>query len=1101
MPTVLVANRGEIAVRIVEAIHAVGMSAAVVYTADDQAHIRHADVAVELNGTGVGPYLDIDQVIAAAQSVQASYLHPGYGFLSENPELARAAQQAGIVFVGPDAHVLEVFGDKARSRQLAVSVGGPVVPATGLNPDLPQAQEFLAEHGTVMIKALAGGGGRGLRRVSDPAQLESLMRECAREAQQFFGAADVLIEKFVADPRHVEVQVIGDGHHVQQLGERDCSVQRRHQKIVEIAPSPHLSEQLRERLTAVARRIAEAVQLRSLATVEFLVTGQGPDDDLYFMEVNPRLQVEHTVTEEITGVDLVAAQLHLAAGASLTELGLDQPPVSRGYAIQARVNAEVLEADGTVTPTAGTVEHLSLPAGRYVRVDTALRAPAVINPRFDSLIAKVIGRSETFAGAAQVTARALQDLSTAPVDTNRGLLHAILTDEQFLSGAITTGYLQARLPQLREHPPVGQLDDQLQDVSARRAALPHQVTAESRRAVPEGAQPISTQVTGVVISVEATPGERVPAGTTVATVEAMKMEHPVRARTECVVQGVLVEVGDTVEAGQPLAYGQSMSDHNAVSSESSDPDRPAGSDRTSSTNLEEWQPELDELARRGEFAHQHGGTAKVERQHAAGKLTARERIAQLADEGSFAEIGALTGFGEYDDQGRLIRVKPTNYLSGTASIAGRRVLLGVDDFTIRGGSGDAAIYDKQIFTEQLAGEMRVPMVRVLDGASGGGSVTKVLDAQAMYLPVNPAWNHVVDNLSRVPVVSVCAGPTVGLGAARFVMSHFGVMIEGIGQLFTAGPPVVKAATGEDLSKEELGGATVHRGNGTVERIVADEQAAYRLVREFLSYLPSSVDEIPEAIATDDPVDRADEALVSAIPRNERQIYAIEPIVEGIFDRGSVFRFAEYGAGTYTALARLDGHPVGVITANPAHGATLSREGAMAVERLVNLCEAFHVPLVSLTDQAGMTIGSRAERDATIRLGARAISAIYQAKIPQAEIILRRVYGVGGAGIVNRHRAVRSWAWPSGDWGSLPSQGGIEAAFRSELATHPHPGQRLAEITEQLQRYSSRFRTAETFSVQDIIDPRTTRRRLCEWIHDAYRVLPRLLGAPCFGVRP
>src|SRR5699024_10851711 len=251
----------------------------------------------------------------------------------------------------------------------------------------------------------------------------------------------------------------------------------------------------------------------------------------------------------------------------------------------------------------------------------------------------------------------------------------------------------------------------------------------------------------------------------------------------------------------------------------------------------------------------------------------------------------------------------------------------------------------------------------------------------------------------------------------------------------------------------------------------------------------------------DPADRSEESLSAAVPRNPRRIYAIEPILQAIFDRGSVFRFAEYGAGTYTALARLDGRPVGVVTADPSQGATLSREGAQAVERLVDICEAFHLPLVSLTDQAGMTIGAPAEKAATIRAGARAIAAIYQAQTPQAEIILRRVYGVGGAGIVNRHRAQRSWAWPSGDWGSLPPQGGIEAAFRAELAAHDDPAQRLTEITRELEFVSSRFRSAEKFSVQDIIDPRTTRRRLCEWVADAYEVLPRLIGKPSLGVRP
>ena len=1074
MSTVLVANRGEIAVRIIDAVHAVGMTAATIYTSDDDAHIRHADHAVLLDGVGAGPYLDIEQVIQAVKQSGATFLHPGYGFLSENAELARACAAAGVVFIGPSAEVLEVFGDKAKARQLAEAQDVPVVPGTRLSPSPAETEEFLSTHGSVMIKATAGGGGRGLRRVSRATDLPTMIEECAREAEQYFGSREFFLEKYIEAPRHIEIQVISDGSSSQHLGERDCSVQRRNQKVVEIAPSPDLDPDLRSRMTGAALRIAETAGLSSLATVEFLVSG----DDFYFMEVNPRLQVEHTVTEEVTGVDLVAAQLRIALGQSLDELGLSNPPAVNGFAVQARVNAEVIHPDGTLTPSAGPVAGLSLPTGRYVRVDTAARNGGSINPRFDSLVAKVIGHSTSFLGAVDITAQALADMRIESPHTNRALLHAILNDERFRNGGVGTDYLEESLPALAEH-------SLPEDATITRGA--DTATAE----VPDGSVPVKAQLAGVVMSIDAEIGAHISPGTALMVVEAMKMEHPVVAEANMVLEGLFVSPGDLVNTGQALAHGRPITDTST--------DEPAS--ERSSAGAGDWEDEIREIERRHEEALKHGGPDKVTRQHDSGRFTARERIAALADESTFEEIGPLAGYGVYDDDGNLVSARPSNYLSGTASLRGRRALLGIDDFTIRGGSGDAAVHEKQIFTEQLAGEMRVPMVRVLDGASGGGSVKKVLEAKAMYLPVNPGWDHVVENLSRVPVVSVCAGPTVGLGAARFVMSHFGVMVQGIGQLFTAGPPVVKAATGEDLDKEGLGGEAIHRTNGIVERFVPDEQAAFEVVRDFLSYLPQSVDGLPPVKENDDPVDRAEESLAAAIPRNSRQIYAIEPILDAVFDRGSVFRFAEYGDGTYTALARLDGHPVGVVTADPSKGATLSREGAQAVERLVDICEAFHLPLVSLTDQAGMTIGSKAEEAATIRAGARAISAIYQSRIPQAEIILRRVYGVGGAGIVNRHRAVRSWAWPSGDWGSLPPQGGIEAAFRAELAAHEDPERRLEEITHELEAVSSRFRTAETFSVQDIIDPRTTRRRLCEWVTDAYTVLPRLIGEPSFGVRP
>jgi acetyl-CoA carboxylase carboxyltransferase component len=571
--------------------------------------------------------------------------------------------------------------------------------------------------------------------------------------------------------------------------------------------------------------------------------------------------------------------------------------------------------------------------------------------------------------------------------------------------------------------------------------------------------------------------------------EAMKMEHLVRAERDLRITEVLVAEGDLVADGVPLFFGEAADGSDLIAAV------------VAHVDGEDWAAEVAEIARRKGFAAQMGGPDKVARQHDSGRLTVRDRIGALADPGSFLEIGALTGFPTRDADGNATSVLPANFVAGTLRLDGRKVVVGADDFTVRGGSGDAAIHAKQIFAERYAGEMRLPMLRLLDGQSGGGSVKMAQDAGHTYLPLNPGWDAVVDNLSLVPVVAACLGPTVGLGAARLVMSHLAVMVEGVGQLFTAGPPVVRSGTGEALDKEQLGGAAVNRDNGSIERIVATEEEAFEVVRAFLSYLPTSVFETPLVVASADPVDRREEALLGAIPRNKRRPYAITPILEGIFDAGSVFPYAEYGGSTVTALARLAGHPVGVIAADPLRGATMSVEGALAVTRLVDLCETFHLPIVSLTDQAGMAIGSVAERRATIRHGARAISAVYQSQVPQAELILRRVYGIGGAGIVNRHRASRSWAWPSGDWGSLPIQGGVEAAFRAQIDAAEDPAAETARLAHLLEAVGSPFRTAEKFGIQDLIDPRDSRALLCDWVEDAYRLLQPLTGRPSLGIRP
>ncbi|WP_067482286.1 acetyl-CoA carboxylase family protein [Actinomadura hibisca] len=1077
MSGILVANRGEIAVRIVRAAAALGERAVAVHARDDAGslHVARADAARGLPGEGAAAYLDGAAIVAAALAEGCDAVHPGYGFLSENSGFARRCAEAGLTFIGPRPEVLELFGDKARARAHARENGVPVLPGTTGATSLAEVQAFAAEHGPVMVKALSGGGGRGMRAVHDPAGIAEAYERCRSEARQAFGDGDLYVEALAERARHVEVQIAGDGSGVRHLWDRDCSVQRRHQKLIEVAPVQGLDEELRGHVLDAAVRLAEAVRYEGLGTFEFLVSGP----EFWFIEANPRLQVEHTVTEEITGVDLVRAQIRLARGASLADVGLGRVPEVRGCAVQARVNAETLEPDGTPRARAGTLTAFTPPSGPGVRVDTYGYTGYRTSLRYDSLLAKVIAWGPDFAAARDRACDALGEFQIDGVPANLALLQSVLRHPASSAGVWDTGFVAAHLEELlsaesrRVHfEPTGAAED-----------------AATTEIAPEGTVPVVAPMQGVVVGVEVAEGDQVRAGTPLLALEAMKMEHVVRAAGDGVVRRIAAAKGDLVDEGAPLVFV-----------EPGEPSGDAAREADAGTG-DGWGPEVAEIARRHELAQRMGGPEKIARQHGTGRLTVRERVAALADPGSFQEIGALTGFADYDDQGRLTSLLPANFVAGTARIGGRKVVLGADDFTVRGGSGDAAIHAKQVYAEQYAREMRLPVVRLLDGASGGGSVKMAMEAGYSYVPVNPGWDAVVDNLSLVPVVAACLGPTVGLGAARLVMSHLAVMVEGIGQLFTAGPPVVRGGTGEDLTKEELGGAAVHRGNGTVERFVRTEQEAFDLIRRFLSYLPGSVFETPPVIAANDDPGRREEALLAAIPRNPRAPYRIEPVLEAVFDAGSVFRYAEYGGATVTALARLDGHPVGVIAADPFRGATMSAEGAQAITRLVDLCETFHLPVVSLTDQAGMTIGSAAERRATIRHGARAITAVYQARVPQAELILRRVYGVGGAGIVNRHRHGRSWAWPSGDWGSLPMQGGVEAAFRAQLQNSADPEGEIELLRQRLAAVASPFRTAERFGVQDLIDPRDSRPLLCDWVHDAYRLLPEQTGRPAFGARP
>jgi acetyl-CoA carboxylase carboxyltransferase component len=494
-----------------------------------------------------------------------------------------------------------------------------------------------------------------------------------------------------------------------------------------------------------------------------------------------------------------------------------------------------------------------------------------------------------------------------------------------------------------------------------------------------------------------------------------------------------------------------------------------------------WEREIAELRRRQELARRMGGPEKVQRQHEAGKLTVRERIDRLLDPGTFHEIGATAGKARYGEDGELLDLVPANFLFGRGRIDGRPAVVGGDDFTVRGGAADAAIWLKQVTAEQMAGELRLPLVRLVDGTGGGGSVKTLETEGRTYVPANPGWEHVVANLGLVPVVALGLGPVAGLGAARLVSSHYSVMVEGLSQMFIAGPPVV-ARVGEKLTKEELGGASIHAKSGAVDEVVASEEEAFAHARRFLSYLPSSVFELPARGERSDPADRREEWLIEAVPRDRRKVYDMRRVIRAVVDGDSFFEMGRrFGSSAITGLARLDGWPVALLASDPNfYGGAWTAEAGQKVARFVDLADTFHLPVVHLVDLPGFIIGLAAEKAGTIRHGARALAAIYQARVPWCSVLIRKVFGVAGAGHQNHARLHYRFAWPSGDWGSLPIEGGIEAAYRAELDAAGDRARLHAEIEERLNRVRSPFRVADAFGVEEMIDPRDTRPLLCEF---------------------
>lgn len=511
-----------------------------------------------------------------------------------------------------------------------------------------------------------------------------------------------------------------------------------------------------------------------------------------------------------------------------------------------------------------------------------------------------------------------------------------------------------------------------------------------------------------------------------------------------------------------------------------------------------WRAELDEIAERRRMALEMGGEERVARQKGQGKLTVRERIDGLLDAGSFSEIGSISGHAEYDAANNLRKLTPSSFVLGRGLVDGRPVIVGANDFTVRAPGADPGAGRKSIMAERLAADLRLPLIRLIDGF--GGSVRTQDAIGRTYIPDNPGWDLMMENLAEVPVVALGLGTIAGIHAARLVTSHYSVMVENTSHMFMAGPPLL-ARLGQTFTKDELGGAELQARAGAADDVAASEAEAFERARAFLSYLPASVHELAARAAPTDEPGRRDEWLLEAIPRDRRKVYDPRRLVRSIVDKGSFFEMGRlFGASVITGLARLDGWPVALMASNPhVYGGGWTDKTSQKVMRFVDLATTFHLPIVNLVDIPGFVIGLEAEMAGTVRHGARALAAVYQAPVPWCSVIVRKCFGVAGGGHTNHARAQYRYAWPSADWGSLPPEGGIEAAYRAEIEAAPDPEAKRGEIEARLNLSRSPLRTAEHFMVEEMIDPRDTRPLLCEFVNLTAKL--RRPGRSSFDLRP
>ena len=515
-----------------------------------------------------------------------------------------------------------------------------------------------------------------------------------------------------------------------------------------------------------------------------------------------------------------------------------------------------------------------------------------------------------------------------------------------------------------------------------------------------------------------------------------------------------------------------------------------------------WEAETKELERRRYLAKQQGGKEGIAKQHAKGRLTIRERIDALLDPGSFREHGRATASPVYDSNEEIIEYTPANYIVGFGKIDDRRIVVGGEDFTLKGGSPNAAGLRKSVYAEHLAVQYRVPLVRMLEGGGGsvkgsgkkGGTVGEPVFAE-------PRFKIIADAMGVVPVVSGAMGAVAGFPAGRLVASHFSVMTRHTAQILIGGPALVERALGVKMTKDELGGAQVHAYSGIIDNLAEDEHDAFRQIQTFLSFLPSSVWQRTPRLPNDDPVDRMEQALLSAVPRESNSPFDMRAIVNMVVDRESFFEIgATFGPSQICGLARLDGQPVGVLANDCMHYAgAMTADAAQKYRRFVEMCDTFHVPIINFVDQPGFMIGPESERDGTIRFGMAAVAAAAQSTIPWAVIQVHKGFGVATAA----HYAPGNYvlAWPSVESGALPLEGGVAVAYRREIAEAENPEEKRHEYEEKLREGRSPFPRAESFAVHELIDPRETRPMLCDWVDWIQPQLETLVGPVRFGIRP
>jgi acetyl/propionyl-CoA carboxylase alpha subunit/acetyl-CoA carboxylase carboxyltransferase component len=1089
----LIANRGEIAIRISRTANEMGIQTVGICSQDEtlSLHNKRVNRSVTLSESGPAAYLNPQSIVDVAIQNGCDGIHPGYGFLSENSHFAELCGQNNIKFIGPTPKLLKTFGDKSLAREVATRCGVRVIPGSSSDVDTTKALDFfqsLPLGSSMMIKAISGGGGKGMRIVSSAAQIPELIARCQSEALSSFGDGRVYVEQFIPNARHIEVQVLGDGENVCLLWERECSLQRNHQKLIEIAPSPSLSEDLREKIYAAARSMAMHTKYLSLGTFEFLLD-LDHKDQFYFLETNPRLQVEHTVTEQITGLDLVKLQLCVANEMKLSSMKLLDPEMikPRGYALQMRVNMETLnQASSDFKATSGLISIFEPPSGIGVRVDSFAYSGYQTSSRYDSLLAKLIvhTNSSDFADCVDKAQLALSEFRVEGLQTNIPYLLSLLRTEEVRTNEVTTRYVNQHLQRLSEEPlnqhtPLP--ERYFKNLSTTSAGATAMAEDNEKEDIFSGEMKlVVAPMQGTVIEVKVELEQQVYVGQPLVILEAMKMQHPILAPCSGTVKKIRIQLSDTVSENQSIiVIAPGEVDSSQMEMVAIDP--------------QTIRPDLQEAITRHSFGLDSTREEAVKKRHASGNRTARENIEDLCDPGTFLEYGALTIAAQrrrrtFDD---LVQNTPADGLvTGIGSVNGSlfasasssvntQCLVLAYDYMVMAGTQGLQNHRKKDRMFELAEKMKIPIILFAEGGGGrpGDTDTTMiagLDCMAFALYAKLS--------GLVPRVGIANGRCFAGNAALLGTSDVIIATEN-SNIGMGGPAMIEGGGLGVYRPEEIGPISVQRANGVVDIVAKDEKDAVVIAKKYLSYFQGPLCYPQRRTQEEQELERAEDQfqLRHVIPENRLAPYDIRRLIEILTDKDSVLELrSQFGMGIVTSFGRIVGKPIGILASNPKHlGGAIDAASADKASRFMQLCDAFDIPLLTLVDTPGIMVGPEIEKTALVRHVSRLFLTSTTVTVPIFTVILRKGYGLGAQAMAGGSFKLPHFtiSWPTGEFGGMGLEGAVRLGYKKEMAkisTEEARQKFYEDKVREMYEVGKAVNYATAFELDGVIDPKDTR---------------------------